>query len=156
MKKKGHDKQEPVQTQNEKQMQNGNDHETGMISRCIHKLAARLSACYRNYIKFYRRNFYLDSKHKILATLSSEVCEMLLQTYGLFLLGGIDLFNPNELRLSEDYQTIESFATIVGLNGILTGVAWIAYVGWHNVWYVNMKQLSLLSLCHFSFCCVLG
>ena len=102
---------------------------------CINKVTTYLNKFYVKYNDFYLKYFYFDSKYKVLSILFGELCEMLFQTYGLFLFGGIDLMNPNEFGLSENYQIIESFAIIVGLNGILVGIAWIAYVIRHDIWY---------------------
>ena len=90
---------------------------------------------HEQYCNFKEKYLYFDSKYKLVSIMSGEFAEILFQFYGLCLYGGIDLFR-NDVILGQEYSIVESFAIIVGLNGIFAGFAWILYVIWHNTWFV--------------------
>ena len=93
---------------------------------------------YQTYLDLYERYFYFDSKYKIWSILGGELFEICVQFYGLCLLGGIDLLYPDSVVLSQEYYTVESFAIIVGLNCIITGLVWMIYIIFHNTWHGSL------------------
>ena len=101
-----------------------------------------MSTKYDWYNDFYESHFYFDSKFKIFSLLIGEMLEMLLQLYALFMYVGITIFNTKEIVLSQHYDVVEAFAIIVGLNGMITGIAWVIYVVWHNTWYVYLTFVN--------------
>ena len=90
---------------------------------------------YERYKKFYRKHYYDDSKWKILSTAGGELIEILIQFYGLCLYGGVDILDIQTVQLGQEHELVLLFAVIVGLDGILTGIAWIMYILWHNTWH---------------------
>lgn len=102
----------------------------------IENCCKKLSSLYQIYNDIYEKYLYFDSKYKVLSLIFGEYLEICVQFFGLCLYGGINLFAINDIVLSQEYYVVESFAIILGLNGIFTGIAWIVYVAWHDTWYV--------------------
>ena len=94
----------------------------------------RCISCWKKYKQWRIHNYYKDSKYRIFGMISGEIIETLVQLIGLCIFGGINIFSSNSVVLSQEHYVVESFAIIVGLNGIVTGLAWMMYIIWHNTW----------------------
>eukprot|EP01083_Nonionella_stella_P003041 8659_1 len=75
---------------------------------------------------FLFRRYYPDSKWKIIALMLSQASEILMQCWALLIYGGVQL--SLSFVIANEPQFVQTFAIIVGLNGVITGILWIAYV----------------------------
>ena len=113
---------------------------TKMIERknksCFKKLIIWIEYLYDEYCRLYEKYLYFDSKYKVFNYIIWEIIEIYIQFYALCLYGGLNLFIPDSVVIAQEYQTVETFAIIVGTNCLVTGVSWIMYIVWHETWYV--------------------
>ena len=112
------------------------------------KIAPKIGEYFRtvfDIVRDFKKSYYYnDSMLKILNALIVESIEIIIQFYVLHLYSGIDIsvgiFDNDateshyETLATQPYK-IEIYAMIVGLNGILTGCLWIAYVVFHSRLY---------------------
>eukprot|EP01083_Nonionella_stella_P077549 211819_1 len=73
------------------------------------------------------KRYYPDSKLKIIMLTFSQASEILMQCWALLIYGGVQSVSLSFVIANEP-RFVQSFAVIVGLNGIVTGILWILYV----------------------------
>ena len=83
---------------------------------------------YQQWILWYRKYYYQDSKWRLFTIMGKEWLEILVQTYVLFLFGGINIFNLESNVLAQDSSVVRQFSIIVGLNSVIAGVVQLCYV----------------------------
>ena len=87
---------------------------------------------YQQWAVWYRKYYYHDSKWRLFTIMGKEWIEILVQTYGLLLFGGIDIFDSESNVLAQDSSVVRQFSIIVGMNCIIAGAAQLGYIVFGN------------------------
>ena len=77
---------------------------------------------------FFRRYFAEDTKYWFMVLFVREIIELVFQSFALLSYNGLNIFNPDGLVLSYPETSILIFSILLGINGIIAGSLWIAYV----------------------------
>ena len=116
-----HQSESEVQQHQQKRRKNCTIKSVGCgIIKCMSRCVSRSIKCY---LKWYFAHifpyYYTDSKYRLLIMIFREWIEILIQFYALLLYGGYHLLYSSMNVLSQEPNTIQSFAIIVGLNSVL-------------------------------------